>query len=133
QQIVWNLLSNSVKFTPPNGRVDITLDQVGSNARITVRDTGMGISPEFLPYVFDRFRQESKKSGGMGLGMAITKNLVEIHGGMIEVYSVGEQQGATFKVYIPLLEPGVSATTDEYSEIESACHYFSSSDQFGHS
>jgi signal transduction histidine kinase len=101
---VWNLLSNSVKFTPPDGRVDITLDQVGSNARITVRDTGKRISPEFLPYVFDRFRQESNKSGGMGLGMAITKNLVELHGGTIEVYSAGEGQGATFKVYIPLLE-----------------------------
>jgi len=119
QQVVWNLLSNSVKFTPPDGRVDITLDQVGSNARITVRDTGQGISPEFLPYVFDRFRQESNKSGGMGLGMAITKNLVELHGGTIEVYSAGEQQGATFKVYIPLLEHGGAATT-EYSEIEMA-------------
>jgi signal transduction histidine kinase len=119
QQVVWNLLSNSVKFTPPDGRVDITLDQVGSNARITVRDTGMGISPEFLPYVFDRFRQESNKTGGMGLGMAITKNLVELHGGAIEVYSAGAGQGATFKVYIPLLEHGGSATT-EYSEIELA-------------
>ncbi|HEX5081667.1 MAG TPA: HAMP domain-containing sensor histidine kinase [Blastocatellia bacterium] len=117
QQIVWNLLSNSVKFTPPNGRVDITLDRVGSNAQITVRDTGKGISPEFLPYVFDRFRQESDKSGGMGLGMAITKNLVELHGGTIEVYSAGEGQGATFKVYIPLLEQRDSATT-EYSEVE---------------
>src|SRR5262249_60928718 len=119
QQVVWNLLSNSVKFTPPDGRVDITLDQVGSNVRIMVRDTGMGISPEFLPYVFDWFRQESTKSGGMGLGMAITKNLMELHGGTIEVYSAGEQQGATFKVYIPLLEHGGSATT-EYSEIEMA-------------
>jgi signal transduction histidine kinase len=119
QQVLWNLLSNSVKFTPPDGRVDITLDQVGSNARIMVRDTGMGISPEFLPYVFDRFRQESTKSGGMGLGMAITKNLVELHGGAIEVYSAGSGQGATFKVYIPLLEHGV-ATTTECSEIEVA-------------
>ena len=117
QQVVWNLLSNSVKFTPPDGRVDITLDHVGPNARITVRDTGKGIRPEFLPYVFDRFRQESNKSGGMGLGMAITKNLVEFHGGTIEVYSAGERQGATFKVYIPLLEHEGSATT-EYSEIE---------------
>jgi signal transduction histidine kinase len=119
QQVLWNLLSNSVKFTPPGGRVDVMLDQVGSNARITVRDTGMGISPEFLPYVFDRFRQESTKSGGMGLGMAITKNLVELHGGAIEVYSAGEGQGATFKVYIPLFEPGGSATT-VYSGIELA-------------
>jgi signal transduction histidine kinase len=119
QQVVWNLLSNSVKFTPPNGRVDITLDQVGSNAQITVRDTGKGISPGFLPYVFDRFRQESNKVDGMGLGMAITKNLVELHGGTIEVYSAGEGQGATFKVNIPLLEHGDSATT-EYSEIEMA-------------
>jgi signal transduction histidine kinase len=119
QQVVWNLLSNSVKFTPPDGRVDIKLDQVGPNARITVRDTGQGISPEFLPYVFDRFRQESNKSGGMGLGMAITKNLVELHGGTIEVCSAGEGQGATFRVYIPLLEHGSSATT-EYSEIEMA-------------
>jgi signal transduction histidine kinase len=120
QQVVWNLLSNSVKFTPPDGRVDITLDQVGSNARITVRDTGQGISPEFLPYVFDRFRQESNKSGGLGLGMAITKNLVELHGGAIEVYSAGEGQGTTFKVYIPLLEHEGSATP-EYSDIEMSC------------
>jgi signal transduction histidine kinase len=119
QQVVWNLLSNSVKFTPPDGRVDITLDQAGSNARITVSDTGQGIGPEFLPYVFDRFRQESNKSGGMGLGMAITKNLVELHGGAIEVYSAGAGQGATFNVYIPLLNQGGSANT-EYSELEMA-------------
>src|SRR5262245_38657290 len=119
QQVVWNLLSNSIKFTPPAGWVDVTLDRVGSNARITVRDTGKGISPEFLPYVFDRFQQESNKFGGMGLGMAITKNLVERHGGTIEVYSAGEGQGTKFKVFIPLLEHEGSATI-EHSEIETA-------------
>jgi signal transduction histidine kinase len=106
QQIVWNLLSNAVKFTPSGGRVDVTLDRIDSKAQITVCDTGKGISPEFLPYLFDRFRQESSKTGGVGLGMAIAKSLVELHGGTIKAYSAGEGQGATFEARIPLLEDG---------------------------
>jgi signal transduction histidine kinase len=112
QQVVWNMLSNAVKFTPSGGRVDVTLDRVDSKARITVRDTGKGISPEFLPHVFDRFKQASQKSGGMGLGMAIAKSLVELNGGAIEACSAGEGQGATFKVLIPLME-NVSQTMSQ--------------------
>jgi signal transduction histidine kinase len=101
QQVVWNLLSNAVKFTPPGGRIEVTLDRVDSMAQITVRDTGKGISPEFLPYVFERFRQADSKAGGIGLGMAIARSLMELHGGSIEVESEGLGQGTTFTVLIP--------------------------------
>jgi signal transduction histidine kinase len=104
QQVIWNLLSNAIKFTPPGGRVDITLDQADSKARISVRDTGKGISPDFIPHVFDRFRQASSKTGGVGLGMSIARSLVDLHGGTIEAHSDGEGRGATFRVCMPLLE-----------------------------
>jgi signal transduction histidine kinase len=113
QQVVWNLLSNAVKFTPTGGRVDVKLDQAESKARITVGDTGKGIGPEFLPYIFDRFRQASGKTDGMGLGMTISRSLVELHGGTIEAYSAGEGHGATFKVCIPLLENGGQAISGD--------------------
>lgn len=109
QQIVYNLLSNAIKFTPIGGRVDITLATGGlmPNAQITVTDTGIGISQEFLPYVFDRFRQAdstiTRKFGGLGLGLAIVHHLVEMHGGTITAQSPGEEQGATFTVKLPLL------------------------------
>ncbi|MCG6138032.1 MAG: PAS domain S-box protein [Nostoc sp. LLA-1] len=106
QQIVWNLVSNAVKFTPMGGRVEVKLDQCGSMAQIQVSDTGKGISPEFLSYIFDYFRQEdgsiTRKFGGLGLGLAIVRQLVELHGGTVAADSLGEGQGATFTVKLPL-------------------------------
>jgi signal transduction histidine kinase/ActR/RegA family two-component response regulator len=106
QQITWNLLSNAVKFTARQGCITIRLEQVGSNALITVSDTGIGISPELLPYVFDRFRQadstSTRRYGGLGLGLAIVRHLVELHGGAVHAQSPGEGQGATFSVLLPL-------------------------------
>ncbi|MFB2877448.1 PAS domain S-box protein [Floridanema aerugineum] len=107
QQIVWNLLSNSVKFTPNGGRVEVRLTTVNHLAQIQVSDTGRGISPDFLPHVFDRFRQEdgsiTRSFGGLGLGLAIVRYLVELHGGTILAESSGHGQGATFTVQLPLL------------------------------
>ncbi|MEP0983842.1 PAS domain S-box protein [Leptolyngbya sp. FACHB-17] len=107
QQIVWNLLSNAIKFTPTGGQVEIRLEQVGNQAQITVSDTGKGISAEFLPYIFETFRQEdasiTRKYGGLGLGLAIVRHLVEAHGGTITAESPGEGQGAIFSVRLPLL------------------------------
>jgi hypothetical protein len=106
QQIVWNLLSNAVKFTPKRGKVEILLRRVDSHAEITVTDTGQGIKLEFLPHVFERFRQAdsstTRQSGGLGLGLAIVKHLVELHGGQVRVSSEGEGQGASFTVALPL-------------------------------
>jgi PAS domain S-box-containing protein len=106
QQVFWNLLSNAVKFTPAGGQVDIRLEQVGSHAQITITDTGQGIQPHFLPYVFDYFRQADSTTtrtfGGLGLGLAIVRQLVELHGGTIQADSLGVGQGATFTVKLPL-------------------------------
>lgn len=108
QQIVWNLLSNSVKFTASGGIILISLKQVNNQAQIQVIDNGQGIHPEFLPFVFDRFRQENgsitRTHGGLGLGLAITRYLVEIHGGTIQAESQGPGQGATFTVLLPISE-----------------------------
>ena len=107
QQVVWNLLSNAVKFTPKEGRVQIRLEQINSHVEIVISDTGKGIEPEFLPNVFDRFRQSdgsmTRRHGGLGLGLAIVRQLVELHGGTVSVSSAGEGQGATFTVTLPLL------------------------------
>ncbi|MEH2217367.1 MAG: PAS domain-containing protein [Nostoc sp.] len=107
QQIVWNLLSNAIKFTPKGGRVEIRLERVDDRAHIIVSDTGRGISPDFLPYIFESFRQEdvsiTRKYGGLGLGLAIVRQLVEAHGGAIAADSPGEGFGATFTVQLPLL------------------------------
>jgi len=107
QQVVWNLLSNAVKFTPPGGRVAVRLERVGSLAQIQVSDSGKGISAEFLPYVFERFLQADSTStrsyGGLGLGLAIVRYLVELHGGTVQAASPGEGQGATFTVSLPLI------------------------------
>jgi PAS domain S-box-containing protein len=112
QQIIWNLLSNAIKFTPEGGRVTVTLKQVDNQAEIQVRDTGQGISAEFLPFVFDRFRQAenatTRKFGGLGLGLAIVRHLTEIHGGTVAVSSAGEGQGATFSVKLPLINRSTS-------------------------
>jgi PAS domain S-box-containing protein len=106
QQVVWNLLSNAIKFTPKGGRVRVSLEKVDSYVELTVSDTGQGIKPEFLPYVFDRFRQAdsstTRKFGGLGLGLSIVKQLVELHGGSVQATSAGEGQGATFIVMLPL-------------------------------
>jgi signal transduction histidine kinase/CheY-like chemotaxis protein len=107
QQVVWNLLSNAVKFTPRGGRIQVLLERVNSHVEITVTDTGVGIKPEFLPYVFDRFRQAdvstTRRHGGLGLGLSIVKQLVEMHGGGVRAKSPGEDQGSTFTVSLPLL------------------------------
>ena len=107
QQVMGNLLSNAIKFTPKGGAVEVTLERDGSQARITVRDTGIGISAKALPEIFDRFRQAdtslTRKYGGLGLGLAIVRNLVELHGGDVTAESVGEGQGATFTLRLPLL------------------------------
>jgi PAS domain S-box-containing protein len=107
QQVVWNLLSNAVKFTPKNGRVQVRLELVDSNVEIVVSDTGMGIRADFLPYVFERFRQAeagtTRKTGGLGLGLAIVRHIVEMHGGTVDAASAGEGQGATFRVRLPLM------------------------------
>src|SRR5690349_8404902 len=106
QQVVWNLLSNAIKFTPRGGRVQIQSQRVNSHLEIVVSDTGQGISPDFLPHVFDRFRQADQKTsrqhGGMGLGLAIVRHLVELHGGTVSAHSEGEGKGATFTVMLPI-------------------------------
>jgi signal transduction histidine kinase len=115
QQVIWNLVSNAVKFTSEGGRVDIRLEPLDSQAQIIVSDTGKGIPPNFLPYVFDRFRQESsattRRFGGLGLGLAIVRYLVELHGGTVQADSLGEGQGATFTVKLPLIPH--QATTNQ--------------------
>jgi PAS domain S-box-containing protein len=106
QQVVWNLLSNAIKFTPRGGRVQIRSERVNSHLEIVVSDTGQGISADFLPHVFDRFRQADQKTsrqhGGMGLGLAIVRHLVELHGGTVSAASEGEGKGATFTVMLPI-------------------------------
>ncbi|HET9714515.1 MAG TPA: ATP-binding protein, partial [Pyrinomonadaceae bacterium] len=106
-QIIWNLLSNAVKFTPNGGRIHVRVEQDGSDARFTVKDTGQGIDPEFLPRVFDRFRQADSSTtrsfGGLGLGLAIARHLVELHGGTVSAHSDGMNKGATFSATFPLI------------------------------
>ena len=108
QQVVWNLLTNAIKFTPEGGRVEVKSEIAGTRVEITVRDTGIGIAPEFLPHIFDRFRQAdpgtNRIHGGMGLGLSIVRQLVELHGGMIRAKSQGEGRGATFTVSLPFVK-----------------------------
>jgi CheY-like chemotaxis protein/anti-sigma regulatory factor (Ser/Thr protein kinase) len=124
QQVMWNLLTNAVKFTPKNGRVQVRLERVNSHLEIAVSDTGMGIRPNFLPYVFERFRQSdasiTRKTGGLGLGLAIVRHIVEMHGGTVHVSSPGEGQGATFRVQLPLmiLHPEATAARREHPGVE---------------
>jgi signal transduction histidine kinase/ActR/RegA family two-component response regulator len=116
QQVFWNLLTNAVKFTPAGGRVHVVLERVYSHVEVSVADTGQGIPPEFLPAVFERFRQldasTARRHGGLGLGLSIARSLVELHGGSVRVKSAGEGQGATFIVSLPLpaVELGHAAT-----------------------
>jgi signal transduction histidine kinase/CheY-like chemotaxis protein len=108
QQVIWNLLSNAVKFTPTGGRVEVRLECLDTYAQIQVSDTGKGINPDFLPYVFDYFRQADSTTtrvfGGLGLGLAIVRHLVELHGGCVFAASPGEDLGATFTVRLPLMK-----------------------------
>ena len=106
QQVLWNLLMNAIKFTPKNGHIKVTMERVNSHVEIAIEDNGVGIDPEFLPFVFDRFRQAdptiSRRYGGLGIGLSIVKSLVELHGGSVRVKSPGPGQGATFIVSLPL-------------------------------
>jgi PAS domain S-box-containing protein len=112
QQVLWNLLSNAVKFAPKRGHIWVRLTRDGANAEISVKDNGKGISEEFLPYVFERFRQAdgslTRKYGGLGLGLAIARHLTELHGGTVEANNAGENQGAVFTVKLPLISESVS-------------------------
>jgi PAS domain S-box-containing protein len=122
QQVCWNLLSNAVKFTPSGGKVTIQLRQVESHVQIEVTDTGQGIRPAFLPFVFDRFRQadstSTRQHGGLGLGLAIARHLIEIHGGSIEAESNGEGKGATFTVRLPSVGSMGGSTLPQSSDAE---------------
>jgi PAS domain S-box-containing protein len=117
QQVVWNLLSNAIKFTPKGGRVQVRLERINSHIEIAVCDTGTGISQEFLPFVFERFRQADQQTtrqhGGLGLGLAIVRHLVELHGGTVEAESQGEGQGATFIVKLPIVPVHQKNNVDE--------------------
>lgn len=118
QQVIWNLMSNAIKFTPAGGEVEIRLEQRGSNAQISVSDTGVGIPARFLPHIFDRFSQAdsstTRRFGGLGLGLAIVRQLVALHGGTIEAYSAGENRGAVFTITLPcvteIAEPQLQVT-----------------------
>ncbi|MEH2420678.1 MAG: response regulator [Nostoc sp.] len=116
QQVLWNLLSNAVKFTAPEGKVNVRLECIDAQAQITVSDTGKGINPDFLPHVFDYFRQgdstTTRKFGGLGLGLAIARNLIEMHGGTVSAESLGEDKGAIFTVRFPLIKEATTIKDD---------------------
>src|ERR1041385_8323643 len=120
-QIIWNLLSNAVKFTPHGGKICVRVEQDGADARVTVKDTGQGIEPEFLPRVFDRFLQADSSTtrsfGGLGLGLAIVRHLVELHGGTVSAQSEGLNKGATFSATFPLLAERAESITMPHSEL----------------
>lgn len=120
QQVVWNLLSNAIKFTPKHGEVRITVDSIESLIEIKVEDNGLGISRDFLPHVFDRFRQADastvRKFGGLGLGLAIVRHITEMHGGTVEVFSEGEGKGTTFTVKLPIAAISIQADQVESTD-----------------
>ena len=120
QQILWNLVSNAIKFTDRGGRVTLSLARVNAHVEMTVADTGQGIAPEFLPHVFERFRQQdastTRRHGGLGLGLSIVKQLVELHGGKVSVRSAGVGKGASFAVELPLAAVHPADSQDECSE-----------------
>ncbi len=131
QQVVWNLLSNAIKFTPKGGEVSVVLGRADSHARVVVRDTGQGIAPDFLPHVFERFRQADASStrsyGGLGLGLGIVRHLVELHGGTVRAESEGENEGATFTVLLPLL--ALQSTADEVASLAEQRMHIAPSEQ----
>jgi PAS domain S-box-containing protein len=114
QQVIWNLLSNAIKFTPRDGEATIATRRAGANLEISVTDTGIGIAPDFLPYLFERFRQgdssTTRRFGGLGLGLSIVKSLVEMHGGSVSASSKGEGHGTTITVQLPLRAPARAAS-----------------------
>jgi PAS domain S-box-containing protein len=120
QQVVWNLLSNGVKFTSKGGLVQVTLQRINSHVEIVVKDTGIGINPDFLPHVFDRFRQAdgstTRNYGGLGLGLAIVRHLVELHGGTAWAESPGEKQGSSFTVRLPAMTNGEQPLPEELKQ-----------------
>ena len=122
QQIVWNLVSNAIKFTPNNGRVTIKLNRIGNQAQIQVTDTGQGIDEEFLPHVFERFRQaestSTRKFGGLGLGLSIVRHLSELHGGTVAVSSPGTGRGTTFSVKLPSINSPIAEVSNNIHTIE---------------
>lgn len=126
QQVLWNLLTNAIKFTPKGGRVQVVLERVNSHAEICVEDNGIGIDPQFLPHVFDRFRQAdsgiTRRFGGLGLGLSIVKNLIELHGGSVRVKSPGPNQGSSFIIGLPisLVRSDHMADTPTPSDADSA-------------
>ncbi len=124
QQIVWNLLSNAVKFTAMQGKITVRLSAVGDQACIQVSDTGVGIQPKFLPYVFERFRQAdgtlTRQFGGLGLGLAIVRQLSELHGGTVSVESPGENQGTVFTVWLPLIRGAAVAQADLFAACQTS-------------
>jgi len=122
QQIFWNLLSNAVKFTPAEGSVRVEIARGANAVTVAVIDTGVGISPEFAPFVFDRFRQADQTTtrsyGGLGLGLSIVKHLTELHGGTVSVSSSGQGQGARFEVRLPVIEASImNRSTDALRSI----------------
>ncbi|MGF1974707.1 MAG: ATP-binding protein [Nostoc sp. CmiSLP01] len=123
QQVIWNLLSNAVKFTPQGGQINIHLQQLETVVQITISDTGKGIAADFLPYIFDYFRQAdsttTRKFGGLGLGLAIARHLVELHGGTIEAESPGVDQGATFTIRLPLISTTAPTTNRDTKQLDS--------------
>ena len=121
RQVIWNLLSNAVKFTPRNGSVQVRLQRNKTHIEIAVRDSGEGIKPDFLPHVFERFSQSNgsttREHGGLGLGLAIVRHLVELHGGAVRAESPGEGLGSTFIVRLPLMDAsGRSGPNTQISE-----------------
>lgn len=126
QQIVWNLLSNAIKFTPEEGKVEVRLESVGDEAQIQIIDNGIGIAPDFLPYVFDRFRQADSSTtrsyGGLGLGLAIVRHLVEQHGGKVDAEN-NPGEGAKFTVTLPLAQRNALADDDDWSQINDQAEF----------
>jgi PAS domain S-box-containing protein len=122
QQVVWNLLTNAIKFTPARGKVTVQLERVNSHIEVTVSDTGQGIKPEFLPHVFERFRQAdastTRHHGGLGIGLAIVRHLVELHGGRVRARSGGDGQGATFSVELPVAPVAAPEAAREHPSAE---------------
>jgi PAS domain S-box-containing protein len=120
QQVVWNVLSNAIKFTPKGGRVQVVLKRANSHAELTVSDTGRGVKPEFLPHLFERFRQAdastTREFGGLGLGLAIVRQMTELHGGRVRAASEGEGKGTTLVIELPLSVVPLSAQADSLSE-----------------
>ncbi len=120
QQVVWNLLSNAIKFTPSGGRVEVRLERAGAHAQLKVSDTGCGFNSDFLPYIFDRFRQadgsSTRRHGGLGLGLSIVRHLVELHGGTVCANSPGAGRGATFTIELPLAVPQHNARSNDACE-----------------